>query len=106
MRHTSNHGFFLSVLLNLVLNIEWAVLAGILFGLHYWVGLPIYFGYIVLGGWFLFAVGITIFLSWAGSCAEAPRPEPTNKNPYSVGNKIPENKNPYSVGNSNPEKPE
>lgn len=86
-RSVIDHGFVVSVLINMLFRFEWLIVAGILFGLHAWLNLPIYFAYIVLGGWVLHAVCITIFMTWVCDCGERKTPDKPNKNPYSVGAK-------------------
>ena len=80
-------GFFLVLLVNMLLNLEWSIPAWIMLGLHGWVGLPI--------GWFLGGLGLWIlrcfvgmwFISWAVKCGSMKDPPKENKNPYSVKNK-------------------
>ncbi len=77
--------FIISFVLNLVLNLEWAVLAFVLFLLHKFVKLPLWPCLAALGIWSGGVLIITLVLcligSWSGGAETA---EPSNKNPYSA----------------------
>lgn len=78
-----NSSFFFSVFLSLVFNLEWTVPAWILLGLHFWIGISLWWfvGSIIL--WFFFvALRVLVFgsLTRAGNYKDPPK---ENKNPYS-----------------------
>lgn len=78
--------FIISFVLNLVLNLEWAVLAFVLFLLHKFVKLPLWPCLAALGIWAGGVLIITLVLyligPWGSGTESA---EPVNKNPYSAG---------------------
>ncbi|MBR3815288.1 MAG: hypothetical protein IKJ27_01030 [Clostridia bacterium] len=79
----SNSGFFFSLLLSLLFNLEWTVPAWILLALHFWKGISVWWfaGSIIL--WVIFvALRIIVLgsLTRAGNFKDPPK---ENKNPYS-----------------------
>ena len=86
MRRTKRSGsFWLCLLLNLLLNLEWSIPAWILLGLHIWLDISI--GWFV-GGlvfWGLSVLAGMWFMGWAIACGNEKDPPKENKNPYSVG---------------------
>lgn len=93
-----NSGFLISLVFNLILNIEMGIVAVALLVLHFTFGLPLVFFFIALALWILPTLVMTCFLFFvSGMSGETEYRE--NKNPYSVGSGSvcePENKNPYS----------
>lgn len=78
--------FIISFVLNLVLNLEWAVLAFVLFLLHKFVKLPLWPCLSALGIWAGGVLIITLVLYLIGPWGRGTEPaEPVNKNPYSAG---------------------
>ena len=78
--------FIISFVLNLVLNLEWAVLAFVLFLLHKFVRLPLWPCLAALGIWSGGVLVITLVLYLIGPWGSGAEPaEPVNKNPYSSG---------------------
>lgn len=78
--------FIISFVLNLVLNLEWAVLAFVLFLLHKFVKLPLWPCLTALGIWSGGVLIITLVLYLIGPWGSGAEPaEPVNKNPYSAG---------------------
>ena len=78
--------FIISFVLNLVLNLEWAVLAFVLFLLHKFVKLPLWPCLAALGIWAGGVLIITLVLYLIGPWGSGAEPaEPVNKNPYSAG---------------------
>ena len=86
-RHSGGGGFWLCLLLNLLLNLEWSIPAWICLALHFWLGLSLWWfagalalwvGRILLGMW---------FVGWAARCGAEKDPPKENKNPYSVKGK-------------------
>ena len=84
MRRTRRSGgFFLYLLINLVLNLELSIPAWILLGLHFWLDISIW--------WFIGGLGFFILcvlcgmwiMSWAADCGLEKDPPKENKNPYS-----------------------
>lgn len=87
MRRTRRNGsFWLCLLLNMLLNLEWTVPAWILLALHFWLGWSVWWFWLALGLWFLGLLLVTKLLGWAHRCAAIPDPPKENKNPYSAGN--------------------
>ena len=85
MRRSKRVGnFFLVLLFNMVLNIEWSIPAWILLALHYFLGWRILWFWIALGLWILNIVLWMEFLGFASDCSNE-KPYRENKNPYSVG---------------------
>ena len=86
MRRTRmNAGFFLSLLINMLLNIEGLVVSGILIALHYIFGISIWWGIGVFLAWIAYLVIWMRILGWASDCSSAPQKQLENKNPYSKG---------------------
>ncbi len=88
MRRTKRGGsFLLCLLINMVLNPEWSFPAWILLGLHFWLGISIW--------WFVGALALWIgrlllgmwFMGWAADCSRLKDPPKENKNPYSAKGK-------------------
>ena len=83
MRRTRSGGFFVSFLINLLLNLQWSIPAWILLGLYLWLDISIWWFIgglafwalrILLGMWF-----IRLMARW-GNHKDPPK---ENKNPYS-----------------------
>ncbi len=83
----TNHdgGFFVCLLLNLLLNFSWTIPAWILLLLHFWKGWSLWFfvGGLVL--WLGLGLLVTSLMNWASRCS-TPTEQRENKNPYSIGN--------------------
>ncbi len=76
--------FLVSLLINMLLNLEWSIPAWVLLGLHIW--LRISFRWFV-GGLILWLVRVLAgmwLMSWAIDCGSRKDPPKENKNPYSV----------------------
>lgn len=85
MRKTNRGGnFFLALLFNLLLNLEWSVPAWILLLLHYTLGWSIRWFWIALGLWVIDILFWMKVYGWAAKCGNEPDPPKENKNPYSV----------------------
>ena len=85
MRRTKRGGsFWLCLLVNMVLNLEWTIPAWILLVLHFWLGWSIWWFVLALVLW----IGDILFwmkvMGWAADCSNTPDPPKENKNPYSV----------------------
>ncbi len=94
MRRTRRTGNFIIVLLfNILINLDGAIPAVILLGLHFWLGLPIWIFWAALGLWLGSMIIYMLVLGFASRCANSPEPYKENKNPYSN-----RNRNPYSAG--------
>ena len=88
MRKTKRSGnFFLWLLFNMVLNIEWTIPAWILLGLHFWLGWSIWWFWLALGLWLINIIWWMDIMSWATKCGSQKGPARKNLNPYSKGNK-------------------
>lgn len=86
MRKTKfSGGFILCLLINLLLNLEWAVPGIILLCLHFWIGLSVWFSIIAFALWVIVMIIWMLIMGWARKCGDTPDPPKENKNPYSVG---------------------
>lgn len=84
MRKTKRSGnFFLSLLFNMLLNPEGAVVAAVLLGLHFWLGISLWWTFLALGLWLAGLILWMLFIGWARDCGDEPDPVRENKNPYS-----------------------
>lgn len=78
-------GFFLCLLMNIVINLDKALPAVILLILHYTQRLSVIWFWIAMGIWLLWILFVTLFLKWANHCGNSrPINVNTNKNPYSA----------------------
>ena len=85
MRRTKRGGsFLLCLLINLLLNLEWCIPALILLGLHFWLGISLWWFVAALALWVLSILAGMWFMGWAASCGNEKDPPRPNKNPYSV----------------------
>ena len=76
-------GFFLCLLLNVLLNWEGAIPAALLFALHRWRGWPLWWAGLALALWIGGILLWMLVIGWASDCGSR-RDEPReNKNPYS-----------------------
>ena len=84
MRRTKRGGgFFLCLLLNVLLNWEGALPAALLFALHRWRGWPLWWAGLALALWIGGLIVWMLVIGWASDCGSR-RDEPReNKNPYS-----------------------
>lgn len=84
MRRTKRGGgFFLCLLLNVLLNWEGAIPAALLFALHRWRGWPLWWAGLALALWIGGILLWMLVIGWASDCGSR-RDEPReNKNPYS-----------------------
>ena len=86
MRRTKRTGgFWLCLIFNLLMNLEWSIPAWILLGAHFWLGWSIWWFWLALALWILnilFWMGV---MGWAARCSSTPDKPKENKNPYSVG---------------------
>lgn len=63
-RASTDLGFLMALILNLVFQSEWLVLALIFLGLHHLLALPIFLFWAALVIWVAIALFITVFLGW------------------------------------------
>lgn len=85
MRRMRNSGnFFLCLLLNMLMNLEWTIPAWILLVLYFVLDWSILWFWLALGLWVLDILIMMGIMRWA-STAEGPDRPRENKNPYSVG---------------------
>ena len=78
-----NGGFWLCLLLNLLLNWRWSIPGWILLGLHLWLRIPVWWA---VGGFALWLLRVLLGMwlySWAARCGAEKDPPKENKNPYS-----------------------
>ena len=84
MRRTRLSGsFFLCLLINMLLNLEWSIPAWTLLALYLWLRIPIWW---FIGGLALWILRILIgmwIIGWAVDCGNQKDPPKENKNPYS-----------------------
>ena len=85
MRRTKRSGsWFLCLLINLVLNLEWSIPAWIMLLLHRYIGLSIRW---FIGGVLLWILSILVgmwIMGWAAESGSVKDPPKENKNPYSA----------------------
>jgi len=85
MRRTKRGGsFWLCLLVNMVLNLEWTIPAWILLVLHFWLGWSIWWFVLALVLWIVDILFWMKVMGWAADCSNTPNPPKENKNPYSV----------------------
>ena len=85
MRRTKRGGsFLLCLLINLLLNLEWSIPALILLGLHFWLGISLWWFAAALALWVLSILSGMWFMGWATRVGSEADPPKENKNPYSV----------------------
>lgn len=84
MRRSDASSFFLCLLFNLLLNLEWSIPAWILLGLHYWLGISIRWFWGGLAFWVLSILADMWLIGWAARCGSEKDPPKENKNPYST----------------------
>lgn len=84
MRRTRRSGgFFLCLLLNLLLNWEGAIPAALLFALHRWRGWPLWWAGLALALWIGGILLWMLVIGWASDCGSRRDEARENKNPYS-----------------------
>ncbi len=87
MRHTRRYGsFFLCLIVNLVLNLEWSIPAFLLLALHIWLDISIWWFIGGLAFWVLRILFGMWIMRWAVKCSSVKDPPKRNKNPYSKTN--------------------
>ncbi len=88
MRRTRRSGsFFVCLLINLLLNLEWVIPALVLLLLHGWLGISIWWFAGSMCLWILSVLAGMWLMGWATDCGNLKDPPKENKNPYSVKNK-------------------
>ena len=88
IRRTKRSGsFWLCLLLNMVLNLEWTIPAWILLALHFLLSWSIWWFWLALALWVLNILLWMKVMGWASSCSREKDPPKENKNPYSAKNK-------------------
>ena len=83
-RTTQGKGFFLCLLVNMLMNLEGPLAAAVLIALHRWLRWPLWIALAVLGVWILCMLMWTLLIGYAGKCGSERTPPRENKNPYSV----------------------
>ena len=85
MRRIKRCGSFLmSLLINMMLNLEWSIPAWVLFGLHFWLDISIWWFVGGLVCWVLRVLAGMWLMGWAIDCGKQKNSPKENKNPYSV----------------------
>ena len=88
MRKIRNSGnFFLCLLINILLNLEWTIPAWVLLVLHYMLDWSIWWFWGAIGIWILDILVWMWIMRWASRGSSIPKKPKENKNPYSVGAK-------------------
>ncbi len=77
-------GFILCLLINLLFNLEWAIPGIVLLGLHFWLGISVWFSIIAFGFWIVVMIVWMLIMGLTSKCGNTPDPPKENKNPYSV----------------------
>lgn len=77
-------GFFLSLLMSLLMNLQWSIPAWILLALHFWLDISIWWFVGGLAFWIVSILAGMWLIGWAASCGNQKDPPKENKNPYSV----------------------
>ena len=86
VRRTKYTGsFFIMLLFNILINIEWSLPAWILLILHFVIGLSIWWFVAALALWIVFILLWMLVIGAAAKCGSEPAPYRENKNPYSAG---------------------
>ena len=84
MRRTKrNGGFWVCLLVNILLNLEWSIPAWILLALHYILDISIIWFFFAIALWILIILLWMGIMGWAADCSNTPDPPKENKNPYS-----------------------
>ena len=76
-------GFFLVLLVNMLLNLEWSIPAWVLLALHIWLDISIWWFVGAVGLWMVSILTGMWLMGWAASCGNEKDPPKENKNPYS-----------------------
>lgn len=77
----------ISLIFNILLNFEGVIPAAVLFALHFWLDISIWWSVAALALWFVWIILWMLFMRWASDCGNTPDPPKENKNPYSATNK-------------------
>ena len=83
LRNSGN--FFLVLLFNMLMNLEWTIPAWLLLACHFFFDWSIKWFWIALGIWLLNILLWMDILGWASRCGRTPDQSKENINPYSVG---------------------
>lgn len=84
MKRAQGHGFFLSLILNMLFRAYWLIPICVIIILHFAIGWPLWLVIIPIVFWFLHSLLITVILGWANTSAQLDeKPKQENKNPYS-----------------------
>lgn len=83
-RCTSHSGFFLSFLINLLLNLDWAIPGFVFLGLFLYFKSELFMWLMIASFalWFIAVLILSLLMTLA--CNTKPDPVKENKNPYSV----------------------
>ncbi len=78
-------GFWFCLLFNLLLNAQWSLPALLCLGLHFWLGLSIWWFITTLGLWVLLTVLWMLFFGWSAGLESPADRLRTNKRPPQGG---------------------
>ena len=85
MRRAVRRGsFWLCLIINLLLNLEWSIPAWVALGLYFGLDISIWWFIGGLGLWLLRVLAGMWLVGWAIDCGNQKDPPKENKNPYSV----------------------
>lgn len=85
MRRTNRGGsFIVCLLINLLLNLHWAIPAVILFVLHFWLGWSIWWAWGALALWIVANILMMLFMGWVSNCDTLPKSSSRPQNTYSA----------------------
>ena len=89
MKRLRNSGnFFLALLVNMILNLEWTIPAWLLLVCHFFFAWSIRWFWIALGVWLLNILLWMDIMGWAARCGREKDLPKENKNPYSKTNEM------------------
>lgn len=83
MRRARNHGFFVSLLINMLFRMEWLILTVLLLVLHFIFHIGWWWSLIPVVCWVIHSLLVTVIVSAAVRLGNEPTPKRENKNPYS-----------------------
>lgn len=77
--------FFLWLCINMLLNLEGLIPAAVLFVLHVWFHISLWWSILAVCVWLLYLILWMAVIRWARKCGSVSSPPLENKNPYSAG---------------------
>lgn len=77
--------FFLWLCINMLLNWKGLIPAAILFALHLWIRISLWWPLLAVCVWLAYLILWMTVIRWVGKCGNVSSPPQENKNPYSAG---------------------